>query len=86
MSGSVTRRDNSLGGISFWLNGDDGNTYYGTHMDSYSGGSGHVAAGTQVGTVGNTGNAAGGPTHLHFEIHPGGGGAVNPYPTLASYC
>ena len=86
VSGTVRGHNSSLGGISYYLQGDDGNVYFGTHLDSLSGVSGRVSAGTVIGRVGNSGNASGGPPHLHFEIHPGGGGPVNPYPTLAKYC
>jgi murein DD-endopeptidase MepM/ murein hydrolase activator NlpD len=86
VAGTASRHDNRLGGHSFYLHGVDGVTYYGAHMDSYSSNYGRVSAGTVLGWVGNTGDARGGPTHLHFEIHPGGGGAVNPYPTLRRYC
>ena len=86
VAGTVRPHRSTLGGASYYLRGEDGNTYFGTHLDTLSGASGRVEQGAVLGTVGNTGNAAGGPTHLHFEIHPGGGGAVNPYPTLALHC
>lgn len=85
VGGTVSLRGDRLGGLSFHLQGDDGNYYYGTHLDAYAGPSGRLPAGTVVGYVGDTGNAQG--THLHFEIHVGSyGNPINPYPTVAKYC
>lgn len=80
VSGAVTHRSGSIGGLQFWLEGDDGNLYVGTHMDAF-GSSGRVSAGTVVGYVGDSGNAVGANPHLHFEMHVEGS-PVNPYPTL----
>jgi len=85
VAGTVSYRNGGLGGLSFYLQGVDGNTYYGAHM-ARSGASGRVAQGTVVGAVGSSGNASGSSPHLHFELHPGGGAPTNPYPTVRANC
>jgi len=60
--------------------------FYYMHMQDITVSQGQkVRAGDLVGHVGDTGNARGGTPHLHFEVHPDGGEAVNPYPLLKRY-
>ncbi|MDQ1161849.1 murein DD-endopeptidase MepM/ murein hydrolase activator NlpD [Chryseobacterium sp. SORGH_AS 447] len=82
--GFITRTGNQgLGGKQVWLrDGILGNSYYYAHLDSIlTEGGRQVKTGDTLGRIGNTGNAAGGPTHLHFGIYTTGG-AVDPYPYL----
>ncbi|MFN0092845.1 MAG: M23 family metallopeptidase [Acidimicrobiales bacterium] len=83
----VTDDNVGNGGVSLWVRGDSGDRYYFAHnsrnlvrLDQ------RVAAGERIAEVGNTGNAAATPPHLHFQLHPGGGEPVNPYPALSASC
>ena len=86
VSGTITYAAyDGSGGNMIFLSGDDGNAYWYMHNQQNLVTGGHVSVGQQIATLGDTGNAAGTP-HLHFEYHPGGGAAVNPYPLVASLC
>ena len=86
VAGEAQMRSGKTSGLGVWLYGDDGNLYYYFHLDAFEGGARRVQQGEVIGYTGNTGDASRGATHTHFEIHPGGGPAVNPYPTVVQIC
>jgi murein DD-endopeptidase MepM/ murein hydrolase activator NlpD len=86
VSGSVTMKSGGASGNGVTLQGDNGDEYRYYHLSAYEGGARTVAQGEVIGYTGNTGDASGGAPHTHFEIHPGGGGPVNPYPTARAIC
>jgi murein DD-endopeptidase MepM/ murein hydrolase activator NlpD len=74
-----------LGGNGLWIKGESGTYYYYAHLSAYVLGlaQGQVVEAAQlVGYVGHTGDAYG--PHLHFEVHPNGGPAIDPYPILVA--
>lgn len=82
--GIVTKvGSNRLGGQVVWVLGPGGQRHYYAHLDRYA----DVAAGMRIeagrvlGYVGNTGDAATTPPHLHYGVYDMGG-AINPYPLL----
>ena len=85
-NGTVTNMSNyGLGGISLHVTAANGDYFYYAHLSGYAEGlrdGDSVLAGQVIGFVGNTGNAASTPSHLHFEIHPAGGAAIDPFPYL----
>ena len=64
-----------------------GESFVYMHLDRF--GEGVVAGevlqpGSLIGYVGNTGDAAGGPAHLHFEVHNSAGVPTDPFPRLTA--
>jgi murein DD-endopeptidase MepM/ murein hydrolase activator NlpD len=86
-SGTVHHTTSATGGYGTVLfhDGSADWTFY-THFSSYAGpgDGGHVSAGETIGLVGSTGDTS--VNHLHFEYHPGGGAAIDPYSALLGVC
>jgi murein DD-endopeptidase MepM/ murein hydrolase activator NlpD len=82
--GFATMHVTSLGGNSIGLKATDGTYYFYAHLSSWVGPSRAVHAGEVIGHVGHTGDTT--VNHLHFEVHPGGGPAIDPYPTVRRIC
>jgi murein DD-endopeptidase MepM/ murein hydrolase activator NlpD len=84
--GIVTKvGENSLGGLSLKITGTSGYWHYYAHLSAFAPGlvqGQPIKAGTLVGFVGNTGDAAGGPTHLHYEIHQPDGKVLDSFGLL----
>ncbi len=85
--GTVALRTSVLAGNAVYLTAADGNLYVYAHLDRFAAGlvdGDAVGPGDPLGEVGDTGSAT--RPQLHFEIRPGGGGAVDPYDAVRAAC
>jgi murein DD-endopeptidase MepM/ murein hydrolase activator NlpD len=86
--GILRHSDGPVGGLASYVTAPDGSYAYLAHLSALFPGQVDgmaVRQGDVVGFVGNTGNAAGGATHVHFELHPKGGAAADPKATLDAW-
>ncbi|MFF8725451.1 M23 family metallopeptidase [Streptomyces sp. NPDC015171] len=82
--GTVTTKWNSAYGNMLILTAKDGTETWYCHLSSYRVASGTtVKAGDAIAFSGNSGNSTG--PHLHFEVRPAGGAAIDPLPWLRSH-
>src|SRR5215210_1723267 len=77
-----------ISGNRLWLRTREGDEFFYAHLSAFSPDAvdgRRVRAGTVLGFTGNTGDAEPTPPHVHFEIHPGGGGAIDPHAILLAW-
>lgn len=85
VSGTFETRFWGGGGLTLFLRGDDGHTYVYMHLLRIVGDANrHVEAGEVIALTGASGNAS--AYHLHFEVHPDGGGPIDALPTVIRHC
>ena len=79
-----SRAVRGLGGRTISVVGPAGYRHYYAHLEVWAGfdQGDFVEPGDILGYVGNSGNARGGPTHLHYAIYGEGGDPIDPYPLL----
>jgi murein DD-endopeptidase MepM/ murein hydrolase activator NlpD len=81
-AGRAMPRQDALGGNTVWLN-TPGTSYYYAHLDRVAvKDQQDVRVGDVLGYVGNTGNATGMPSHLHFGVYRWGREPIDPLPLL----
>ena len=88
VDGAVRIHLGGLGGLAVYVVQPDGTYWYMAHLAATREGlveGATVKTGDVVGFVGDSGNALGGPAHLHFEVHPGGGGPIDPKAVLDQF-
>ncbi|MCW7947328.1 peptidase M23 [Streptomyces hygroscopicus] len=82
--GTVQTKWNSAYGNMMIVTAKDGTETWYCHLSSYQVPSGTtVKAGQPIAYSGNSGNSTG--PHLHFEVRPNGGAAIDPLPWLRSH-
>jgi murein DD-endopeptidase MepM/ murein hydrolase activator NlpD len=79
--------ETGLGGRQVWVLGPGGERHYYAHLEDWApdlSENALVWPGRPLGTVGDSGNAAGTPPHLHYGVYADGG-AVDPLPRLRAH-
>ena len=86
--GTLKYTDGAVGGLAAYVTQSDGTFAYMAHMSAVAPGKANgqaVRQGELVGYVGDSGDAKGGAPHCHFELHPHGGSAVAPKPSVDAW-
>jgi len=77
-----------ISGNRLWLKSKRGDSFFYAHLSAFAHDArngARVKSGDVLGFVGSTGDAEKTPPHVHFEVHPNDGKAVNPYPFLRAW-